>query len=127
MTETLIGGILDIEFDSKKEEARSAEKFSDCPHVLFWTTSGGNAHIVLVVPERKRFWAEHVTEHPEQTFWGKKGVLVFPDEIHQPSELKMRVPSELGDRTPCGTSCPTCPSYQRCLGCPATIHYSGEI
>jgi len=125
MTETLIIGILELEFDSEKEAVRSAEKFSDCPHVLFWATTGSNAHIVLAVPERKKLWAEYITEHPEQTFGGKKTNLIFPDQIHQPSELKMRIPSARGDRAPCGSYCPTCPSYKQCSGCPATIHYDG--
>jgi len=34
MPEKLIIGILDLEFDSEEEVVKSAERFSDCPHVL---------------------------------------------------------------------------------------------
>ena len=126
MPETLICGVLSLEFDSLEKAAKSAEKLRDCPHIWFWATKGSTAHIVLTVPEGKKWWAEYIADHPERTFGGNKADLIFQDRVHQPQMLEMRIPSELGERTPCGSHCPSCPSYIRCIGCPATIPYKRE-
>lgn len=100
MLETMICAVVGIEYDSKKEADRSAEKFKECPHIGFWATWGNRAHIVLILPERKRWWAAYIEEHPGTTFGGKNANLVFPDRVHQPSMLEMRIPGDLGERAP---------------------------
>lgn len=121
--ETLYG-VLYIEYGSPDSAVRSARKFGGCPHVAFWATKGSDAYIVLALDESKRFWAEYVAEHPEETFEGVRADLVFADEVH--THLPgVRIPTELGEVSPCGSDCATCPAYDDCPGCPATVHYKG--
>ena len=126
MPEKLICALLEMEYDSAKDADKSAEKFKDCPHVTFWAKRGNHAYIMLTLPEGMRWWAEYISKHPARTLGGKKASLIFPEKVHQPSKLKMLIHEELGERSPCGSYCPSCPSYVRCKGCPATIHYKGE-
>lgn len=126
MPEKLICAVLEMEYGSAEDMDRSAEKFKACPHVTFWATRGDHVHVVLILPEGMKWWAEYIGEHPGRTFGGENASLVFPEMVHQPSKLEMLIPKELGERSPCDAYCPSCPSYVRCLGCPATIHYKGE-
>lgn len=121
MTEMLCG-ILHMEYDSPEAAEKSVRKYWKCPCVTFWATKGSDAYIILVVPEAERYWAEYVAEHPRQTFGGGKAELVFADKVYRP-ELEMNIPDELGDVSPCGSNCATCPGYSTCTGCPATVHY----
>ena len=121
--ETLCG-ILHMEYDSQEDADRYARRFSGCPRVSLWATRGSDAYIILAVPGRERYWAEYIGDHPEQTFGGVKADLVFAERVHTPG-LGMRVPKELGDVSPCGSHCATCPAYtsDSCVGCPATVHH----
>jgi hypothetical protein len=115
-------GILHMEYDSPESAERGARCYGGCPRVAFWATKGSDAYIVLRVRGDERFWAEYIGEHPENTFRGRRAELVFAEEIHRPIP-ESRMPEELGDVSPCGSRCATCPGYATCTGCPATIHY----
>ncbi|MDH5199539.1 MAG: hypothetical protein OEW93_01525 [Candidatus Bathyarchaeota archaeon] len=117
-------GILRMEYGSPESAERGALRYGGCPRVAFWATKGSDAYIVLRVGEDERFWAEYIGEHPENTFGGRRAELVFAEKIHRPI-LEMKKPEELGDVSPCGSRCTTCPGYATCTGCPATIHYKG--
>jgi hypothetical protein len=121
--ETLYG-LLYMEYDSPDSTVWSTGKYGGCPHVAFWATRGSSAYIVLAVDESKRFWAEYITEHPEETFGGIRADLVFVDKVHSPLP-GVRIPRELGEISPCGSDCATCPAYDNCPGCPATVHHKG--
>lgn len=121
----MLCGILHLEYPSQGDAERRAEKYKDCPHVLFWATEGREAYVLLAVGEEKRFWAEYIRDYPENTFGGIKAELVFADRVHHP-ELSMRIHDELGDVSPCDSHCDKCSSYGNpCRGCPATTHYRG--
>lgn len=125
MADETLYGVLYMEYDSPNSAVRSANKFGGCPHVAFWATKGSSAYIVLTMDEAKGFWAEYIGEHPEVTFGGVRADLVFVDEIHAPLP-GMRIPEEPGEISPCGHNCATCPAYDDCPGCPATVHYKGS-
>ncbi len=120
----ILHGILHMEYDSPESAERSARRYGGCPRVAFWATRGSDAYIILRVGDDERFWAEYIGEHPEKTFGGRKAELVFAENIHRPIP-ELREPEELGDVSPCGSRCATCPYYATCKGCPATIHYKG--
>jgi len=90
--------------------------------VAFWAVDG-EARVVLHLPEEKRFWAEYIAEHLEKTFGGEVATLTFFDRIHHSPEPCH--PEELIDVSPCGSNCATCPAYESCPGCPATVHLRG--
>lgn len=122
--DNMICGIIHIEYSPLEEAERSARKFEGCPHVMSWAIKGNMAYVQLVLPDGKRWWAEYIEEHPEQTFGGSRVELVFADNVLKPA-LKMLIPEVLDDISPCGASCSTCPVYSRCMACPATVCYKG--
>jgi len=124
MADDTLYGVLYMEYDSPEAAERGARRYGVCPHVTFWATEGSKAYIVLAVDEAKRFWAEYIGEHPKETFGGVKADLVFVDEVYAPLP-GMRIPDELLEISPCGSNCATCPAYDTCPGCPATVHYKG--
>jgi hypothetical protein len=124
MADDTLYGVLYMEYDSPEAAEMSARRYGGCPHIAFWAAKGSRAYIVLAMDEAKRFWAEYVAEYPEETFGGVKADLVFADEVHTPLPGVM-LPRELGEVSPCGSDCATCPAYDNCPGCPATVHYKG--
>ncbi|MCW3992149.1 MAG: hypothetical protein NWE79_05530 [Candidatus Bathyarchaeota archaeon] len=124
MADETLYGILYMEYDSPEAAEKSARRYGGCPHVAFWATKGSSAYIVLAVNENKKFWAEYVSEHPRETFGGVKADLVFPDKVYAPLPQR-KPPGELLEISPCGSDCATCPAYDNCPGCPATVHYKG--
>lgn len=124
MVDGMLCGILYMEYESPEAAVKYAKRFGGCPRVYFWATMGNDAYILLAIPERERYWAEYIGEHPEPTFGGVKADLVFAEIVHT-SGYGMRVPEEPGDVSPCGSHCVACPAYtsDSCVGCPATVHY----
>ncbi|MGD2201603.1 MAG: hypothetical protein PVJ38_08240 [Candidatus Bathyarchaeota archaeon] len=119
----LISVYLSMVYDSARKAARSAQRFSGCPQIMFWGLEGRTSHILLVVPEEKRFWAEYIAEHPASTFGGVEADPVFFDTVFHPLPTII-APGKLTDTSPCGSFCSSCPVYcDPCTGCPATIHH----
>ena len=80
-----------------------------CPYVVFWAVDGAEARVILHLPEKKRFWAEYIAEHPEETFSGEAATLTFFDRIHRSPEPSH--PEEQSDVSPCGANCASCPIF----------------
>ncbi|UCD44192.1 MAG: hypothetical protein JSV27_08625 [Candidatus Bathyarchaeota archaeon] len=113
--------LLQIKYSSEKDADDSGRRYAPCPHVALWAVEGTEARVVLHLPEDKSFWAEYIAEHPEKTFGGEAAALTFFDRVHRSPEPRQH--KRLSDVSPCGSDCATCPAYESCPGCPATVHY----
>ena len=115
--------LLQIRYASEKAADDSGRRYGACPHLAFWAVDGTEARVVLHLSEEKRFWAEYIAEHSEETFGGEVAALTFFDRVHRSPEP--RHSEELSDISPCGSNCATCPAYESCPGCSATVHDRG--
>ncbi|MFH2109982.1 MAG: hypothetical protein ABIJ47_01855 [Candidatus Bathyarchaeota archaeon] len=108
-----------MRFESPERAEAAGARFSGCPKVHFWGRSGAEAFIVLKVPEGGRFWSDFIRDNPGASFSGVEAQLTYLDDVHVPSEVHVSFEKEEGDVSPCGSVCRTCPSLERCGGCPA--------
>lgn len=123
--DTLICAVLTGEVACKEKARRVATRYRDCPYVRIMVTEGKHLYAVLFLPERQRWWIEHVAENPQGTFGLSKAKVAIADWVQYPERLSIRSVKDAGDLSPCRSSCKPCPSYRRCLGCPATVFYKG--
>jgi len=115
-----MAGILCMEYASEEDARRGARRYGDCPHVYFWANDGASAYIILSLSEEKRAWAQHIGEHPKETFGGTRAWLAITDQVVAPEELGVRLPDKKSEVSPCGSRCATCPALgEMCPGCPA--------
>ena len=114
----LIGGA-----DTENKAKQIAHRFQVCPYVDFMATKGVQLLAVLLFPERKRWWAEYIGKHPNETFGLQNAEVTFMEEVHYPRRMRSRLPDRKQDISPCKSNCGTCQFYGECDGCPATIFY----
>jgi len=112
-------GVLWMRFESPSGAEAAGARFSGCPKVQFWGRSGAEAFIVLKVPEGGRFWSDFIGDNPGASFGGVEAQLTYLDDIYVPPEIHVGSEKVDGDVSPCGSVCRTCPSLERCGGCPA--------
>ncbi len=108
-----------MRFKSPGGAEAAGERFSGCPRVHFWGLSGAEAFIVLKVPEGGLFWSDFIRDNPEVSFGGVEARLTYLEVVHVPHEVQIGSEKFEGDVSPCGSVCRTCPSLERCGGCPA--------
>jgi hypothetical protein len=110
-----------MKFESHKKAKISADRFKLCPKVHFWANSGEAAYIILKVPNNQKFWSDFVVENPEKSFGGLEAQITYLDELVTPEKIEISYEKNMGDVTPCGSRCKTCPTLGVCPGCPALI------
>jgi hypothetical protein len=125
--EKLIPAFLEGEAKSVEKANKIAESYENCPYVAFMATTEKHVYIIYFLPEKQKWWVEFIEKKPQNTLGLEKAKLIFPQKIFFPKKTKMRLPKEKTEIAPCGSAeCPTCPSYEKCLCCPATIHFKGK-
>jgi len=112
-------GVLWMRFESPNRAEAAGARFSRCPKVQFWGRSGAEAFIVLKVPEGGRFWSDFIGDNPGASFGGVEARLTYLDDVHVPPEVQVGTEKVDGGVSPCGSVCRTCPSLERCGGCPS--------
>ncbi len=123
MRDPLICTIVYGEAKTKKGVEHIAKRFGKCPHVNLMATKGKQLFATFFLPKRERWWIEYVEKRPEITFGLRKAKVTIVDNVNYPKKLEERRPKKLQRISPCGSNCGVCPSYKKCLGCPATIFY----
>ena len=79
--------------------------------------------VMFITPKRARIWTENQKKNPGAIFGLEKAKVTMVGNVQYPSELRLRLPRELKEKTPCELNCAKCPAYKECTGCPATVFY----
>jgi len=123
-----------IEIESSEALERLLHRFKDCPRVVnIFTTLGGYNIIALVVAEnRDTLESISVEKCSLRSSEGIRRSEFYPiGNIHYSPFLPVREHLTHKERTttPCNVDCRPCNRYkaQKCVGCPATIHYRGTL
>ena len=101
-----------------------------CPLYLnSFLTSGKNNLTVLLVGENIRSIMSCVDSHLRQNPLVKDTELDLIITPVRPFIIPIRSSVEKKKTTPCNADCGSCTLYasDRCLGCPATVYYKGEL
>ena len=118
---------LDLSTDNVEEILKFLDK---CPLYLnSFLTSGRFNMTVLLVAENIRSIMSCVDSHWRKSLPAKNiefDLIVTPV---RPLIVPMKPNMEKKTSTPCGADCGNCTLYasDRCLGCPAAIHYKGNL
>jgi len=123
MEEKLICALLNGEAKDKEKAKHIAESYKNCPYINFMATKENLFFATFFLPEKQRWWIEYIEEKPKETFGLEKAKVIIVNDVEYPKRLKMRLSKKPRTISPCGTNCKTCPSYEKCLCCPATIFY----
>lgn len=123
MEENLICALLVGEAETQKKAEHIARSYENCPYINLIATKENQLFATFFLPERQRWWIEYVERKPRETFGLEKAKVTIVDGVQYPKQLKMRLRRKSRKISPCGTNCRTCPAYEKCLGCPATIFY----
>jgi len=125
--------ILAVEMENAEAIEKAVERFRECPRVVrFFVTTGSYNFFALVVAEDYNTLESISIE--KCSLRSQEGIRRF--EIYPVQDAYYTqyfdinvVPKKNLDKAPCGVHCASCSRYQseRCVGCPATIHYRGVL
>ena len=121
--EKLICALLSGEAKTKEKAKHLAESYQNCPYINFIATKEKQLFATYFLPERQKWWIETIEEKPRETIGLEKAKVTIIENVYCPKQLKMRLPEKSMNISPCGSKCETCPYYERCSGCPATVFY----
>jgi len=124
--ETLIPVFLEGEANSVQTANKIAESYQNCPYVAFMATKTSQVFILYFLPWKQRWWVEYIEKEPKTTLGLERAKLTFPERLFFPEKMKLHLPKNKAELSPCNSDCVKCPGYNRCLGCPATIYYKGK-
>jgi Lrp/AsnC family leucine-responsive transcriptional regulator len=102
----------------------------ECPLYLnSFLTSGRNNLTVLLIGENIRSIMSCVDSHLRQDPLVKDMQFDLVVTPSKPFVVSIKPSIEKRAATPCNADCSTCDLYaaDRCLGCPATVHYKGQL
>jgi hypothetical protein len=123
MGKKMICALLFGEAKTEEKAKQIAESYKNCPYIHLMATKENQLFASFFLPEKQRWWIEYVEKKPKETFGLENAEVTFVEDVQYPTQLKMRLPEEPQKISPCGSDCYTCPAYEKCLGCPATIFY----
>lgn len=126
MKDSLICILLVGETKTEERAQQIANKQKSCPYIHFIATKGSKIYATIFIPAQEKWWAEYIEESPQKTLGLQSALLTFVDRLHYPTSMQLRLPETSQKIAPCGSNCGTCPSYERCSGCPATSFYKRE-
>lgn len=127
----ILVAVIAMEVESSEALEKLLKKFQKCPRIIkFFVTTGGYNLFALI-------WAEDLHSLESVTLEkcslraqpGIRRYEVYPvQEIHYNPFLDIKI-ADKGNAAPCGVDCSNCSRYKagKCLGCPATILYKGNL
>ena len=118
---------VDVSTDNVEQVLKFLET---CPLYLnSFLTSGKNNLSVLLIGENIRSIMSCVDSHLRQNPIVKDTEFDLVVTPIRPFIVPIRPSMDKKKTTPCGADCGSCTLYanDRCLGCPATVYYKGEL
>ena len=123
MGEKLICVLLFGEGENEDKTNQIADNYKDCPYVNFMATKGREIYSIYFLPEKQKWWIEFIEKNPQKTLGLNKAQLFFIENLQYPKRMKLHLPKNLLEISPCGANCENCPSSEKCTCCPATAYY----
>lgn len=124
MKKKIVCGLLIGQAASAEKAEEKAQRFKDCPYVVFIGAFADKYVEVCFIPEGHPWWLWAIRGEPEAMGLTKATVLITDEaKVTYPKGFKLRLPEEKLEVAPCGLVCKDCRLLNRCLGCPATIYY----
>ena len=124
MESSLVRAVLSGQTSSRERTKEIADAFRNCPYTYFMATKKNRLFaVMLLTSARAQIWTENQKKNPRAIFGLEEAKVTIVDNVQHPKELKLRLPREPKEKTPCGLNCANCPAYKECNGCPATIFY----
>jgi len=119
--------VLSGQTGNEKRTKEIAHAFRKCPYTYFMATENNNLFaVMLLTSARAHIWTENQKKNPRAIFGLEKAKVTLVDNVQHPEKLRLRLPKEPKEKTPCGLNCSNCPAYKKCIGCPATIYYKNS-
>jgi len=107
--------------------ASIADRYSQCPYCVCYTSAGCMVIGVFSLPSDHRWWLEWVAENSEGTLGLKYAEVFFTQGVEASSSWARGEVRPNLKQAPCGADCPECSKYREaCDGCPATHNYVGS-
>jgi DNA-binding Lrp family transcriptional regulator len=130
----LFPAIVLLEMENAEAMQNLLNRFKDCPRVIhIFKTMGGYNLIGLVIAEdQDTLESISVEKCSLRSSAGIRRSEFYPiSDIYFSPYLSVRENLTHRERTvaPCNVDCIPCPRYkdEKCVGCPATIHYRGTL
>lgn len=121
-----------MEIDNDEHLADIVKKFKDCPRIVFLASMVGGYNLVALMVAENDYVLECIsTVCAVRRMQGiRRSEVYLIADIVKPKYIPVKITYEkkIG-KAPCGRDCSKCPRYMgnKCLGCPATIHYRGTL
>lgn len=119
--------VCSIQAENMEEAYKLADRFKECPKVIFAMTTSGNYNLFLILVGDSTAILESTIENDIRPISTIKKLDVFMGDTPLiPKYVDIRV-NEKKESSPCGAKpCNECYLYEkRCMGCPATTHFIG--
>jgi len=121
-----------LEVESSKRLNELVQTFKDCPRLVFMSTLIGSHNLLAILVAEDPSTLESMVMG-ECSLRNQKGVrrseIYIGEAVIYPVHLPIRLVTERREVAPCRMRCDTCDRYQseKCLACPATLHYRGPL
>ena len=130
----LLPAIVMLEMESAEAMQNLLERFKDCPRVvhIFKTIGGYNLIALVVAEDQDTLESISMEKCSLRSSAGIRRSEFYPiGDIHFSPFLPVRENLTHKERTvaPCKVDCGPCTRYEtkKCVGCPATTHYTGTL
>jgi len=124
--------IVNAEVESSERLRELVKVFSECPRIVFLTTTTGAYNLMTVMVAEDADTLNAIVEVCSAR--AQKGIRRSEVTIGEapaiPKYLPIKIVAAKEDEdAPCGINCGKCVRYQekKCLGCPATKYYRGPL
>jgi len=130
----LYPAIVLMEVESAEKMQNLLERFKNCPRVvqIFKTIGGYNLIALVIAEDRDTLESISIEKCSLRSSAGIRRSEFYPiGDIYFAPFLPIREYLTHKDKhiAPCNVDCKTCTRYlnEKCVGCPATIHYKGTL
>jgi len=113
----LVCTVLSGQTENEEKTREIVHAFRNCPYTYFMATKGNGLFAVMhLTPARAHIWIENQKKNPGAIFGLEKAQVTLVDSVQHPEKLRLRLPKEPKQKTPCGLNCSNCPAYKKCTG-----------
>jgi len=125
--------IIAMELENSSAIEKMLERFKECPRVVrfFVTTGGYNLFAIVFAEDYHTLESISLERCSLRNQEGVRRFEFYPiQEVHYDPFFDLKVvPEKTLEYAPCGVYCGDCKRYldNRCLGCPSTKFYRGEL
>jgi DNA-binding Lrp family transcriptional regulator len=124
--------IVNAEVESSERLRELVKLFSECPRIVFLTTTTGAYNLMTVMIAEDADTLNAIVEVCSAR--AQKGIRRSEATIGEAPTVPKYMPikivaTKVDEDAPCGINCGRCMRYQekKCLGCPATKYYRGPL